>query len=150
MCNTAEAKRKELEHCGTAQAQPACSVEIRYIYQVLRANPPEVVFAQTLLGFETVNQTIENGEPGFLGINFVQPEDGYASMHDYTLEMKMVDYLHSVYPRFTSPCMPANSRSAWSHPRACASTSARPSSSDTPSASATASTFPMKTMPRLC
>ena len=96
---SAEAKRKQLEHCGTAQAQPACSVEIRYIYQVLRANPPEVVFAQTLLGFETISQTMQDGEPGFLGINFVQPEDGYVSMHDYTLEMKMVDYLHSVYPR---------------------------------------------------
>jgi adenosine deaminase len=38
-------------------------------------------------------------EPGFLGINFVQPEDGFISMRDYTLQMKMLDYLHSVYPR---------------------------------------------------
>lgn len=96
---SAEARRQELEHCGTAQALAACSVEIRYIYQVLRANAPEVVFAQTLLGFETIAQTIQDGEPGFLGINFVQPEDGYVSMHDYTLDMKMVEYLHSVYPK---------------------------------------------------
>jgi adenosine deaminase len=95
----AEARRKELEHCGTPQAQPACSVEVRDIYQILRANAPEVVFAQTLLGFETVAQTMQDGEPGFVGINFVQPEDGYVSMHDYTLQMKMVDYLHSVYPK---------------------------------------------------
>jgi adenosine deaminase len=95
----AEARRKELEHCDTPQALPACSVEIRYIYQILRANPPEVVFAQTLLGFETIAQTMQDGEPGFLGINFVQPEDGYVSMHDYSLQMKMVDYLHSVYPK---------------------------------------------------
>ena len=26
------------------------------------------------------------------------PEDGYISMRDYTLQMKMLDYLHSVYP----------------------------------------------------
>jgi len=38
-------------------------------------------------------------EPGFVGINFVQPEDGYLSMRDYTLHMKMLDYLHSVYPQ---------------------------------------------------
>jgi adenosine deaminase len=95
----AEARRKELEHCGTPQALPACGVEVRYIYQILRANAPEVVFAQTLLGFETINQTMQDGEPGFLGINFVQPEDGYVSMRDYTLDMKMVDYLHSVYPK---------------------------------------------------
>ncbi len=95
----AESRRKELEHCGTPQAAPACFVETRYIYQILRANAPEVVFAQTLLGFETITQTMEKGEPGFLGINFVQPEDGVVSMHDYTLAMKMVDYLHSVYPK---------------------------------------------------
>jgi adenosine deaminase len=95
----AEARRKEIEHCGTPQALPACSVEIRYIYQILRANAPEVVFAQTLLGFETIAQSMEKGEPGFVGINFVQPEDGYVSMHDYTLQMKMVDYLHSAYPK---------------------------------------------------
>jgi adenosine deaminase len=96
---SAEASRKQHEHCDTAQAAPGCSVEIRYIYQVLRANAPEVVFAQTLLGFETVAQTMQDSEHGFLGINFVQPEDGYVSMHDYTLAMKMVDYLHSVYPK---------------------------------------------------
>ena len=94
----ADARRKELEHCGSPQALPACAVEIRYIYQILRANAPEVVFAQTLLGFETIAQSMQHGEPGFVGINFVQPEDGYVSMHDYTLAMKMLDYLHSVYP----------------------------------------------------
>jgi len=34
----------------------------------------------------------------WVGINFVQPEDGLISMRDYTLQMKMVGYLHSVYP----------------------------------------------------
>ncbi|HTX75675.1 MAG TPA: hypothetical protein VMD29_05655 [Terracidiphilus sp.] len=95
----AESQRRALEHCGTPQAQPACQVEIRYIYQILRANAPAVVFAQTLLGFETIQRSIEFGAGGFVGINFVQPEDGYVSMRDYTLQMKMVEYLHSVYPR---------------------------------------------------
>ena len=98
----AEARRRELEHCGagqtTEQATPACQVTIRYIYQILRGNAPEQVFAQTLLGFETVQQSIAAGESGFIGINFVQPEDGFISMRDYTLQMKMVEYLHSVYP----------------------------------------------------
>lgn len=94
----AEARRERLENCGTPQADPACNVEIRYIYQVLRGNAPEQVFAQTLLGFETVEKTIEAGEPGFVGINLVQPEDGYLSMRDYTLQMRMIEYLQSVYP----------------------------------------------------
>ena len=95
---TIEARRNELEHCGTPQATPACQVTVRYIYQVLRGNAPEQVFAQTLLGFETVQQSIASGEPGFVGINFVMPEDGFISMRDYTLHMKMLEYLHSVYP----------------------------------------------------
>jgi adenosine deaminase len=101
---SAEAERRRIEHCGTPQAAPACRVEIRYIYQILREFPPEQVFAQTLLGFETIQQSLdaeESGghEGGFVGINFVQPEDGFISMRDYNLQMKMLDYLHSVYPQ---------------------------------------------------
>jgi adenosine deaminase len=95
---TIEARRSELEHCGTPQATPACAVTVRYIYQVLRGFAPEQVFAQTLLGFETAQASIAAGQGGFIGINFVQPEDGFISMRDYTLQMRMVEYLHSVYP----------------------------------------------------
>jgi adenosine deaminase len=95
----AEALRREIEHCGTTQAASACRVEVRYIYQVLRGYAPEQVFAQTLLGFETIQQGMDAHEPSWVGINFVMPEDGFISMRDYTLQMKMLDYLHSVYPR---------------------------------------------------
>ena len=95
----AEADRAKREHCGTPQATAACSVEVRYIYQVLRGFPPEQVFAQTLLGFETIQASMQAHEHGFVGINFVMPEDGYISMRDYTLQMKMLEYLHSVYPQ---------------------------------------------------
>jgi len=95
----AEALRRDIEHCGTPQATPACKVQVRYIYQVLRGNAPEQVFAQALLGFETVQQSIDAHEPSYVGINFVMPEDGFLSMRDYTLQMKMVGYLHSVYPK---------------------------------------------------
>jgi adenosine deaminase len=94
----AEASRRQMEHCGTPQAAPGCQVEVRYIYQVLRGFAPEQVFAQTLLGFETVQASMDAHEHGFVGINFVMPEDGFLSMRDYTLQMKMLDYLHSVYP----------------------------------------------------
>lgn len=96
---TIENNRRAIEHCGTPEAKPACKVQVRFIYQILRGNPPEQVFAQTLLGFETVERSIESGDGGFVGINFVQPEDGYLSMRDYTLQMRMVGYLHSVYPK---------------------------------------------------
>jgi adenosine deaminase len=98
----AEAQRRTLEHCGTPQAAPACLLEVRSIYQILRAFPPQQVFAQTLLGFETVQASMNApGDRGgsFVGINFVQPEDSFIAMRDYTLHMKMVEYLHSVYPQ---------------------------------------------------
>jgi adenosine deaminase len=94
----AEGLRRDVEHCGTPHAAPACKVMVRYIYQVLRGNAPEAVFAQTLLGFETVKAAMDARDDTFVGINFVQPEDGFVSMRDYTLQMKMLEYFHSVYP----------------------------------------------------
>ncbi len=94
----AETQRKQLEHCGTPQVAPACRVEVRYIWQVLRDLAPEEVFAQALLGFETAKASMEAGDDTWVGINFVRPEDDFVSMRDYTLQMKMVGYLHSVYP----------------------------------------------------
>ena len=88
----------ELAKCDIPQAEPQCKVEVRYIYQVLRGFPPEQVFAQTLLGFETVSRAQAEHQDTWVGINFVMPEDGYLSMRDYTLQMQMLDYLHSVYP----------------------------------------------------
>jgi adenosine deaminase len=90
----AEALRREREHCGQPDETPACKVEIRFLYQVLRGFPKEQVFAQALLGFETAS-----ADPRFVGINFVMPEDGYTSMTDYALQMKVVGYLQSVYPK---------------------------------------------------
>ena len=96
---TAVESRNQIQHCGTPQAASACRVQVRFIYQVLRASAPEQVFAQTLLGFETVQQAIEQGSDDWVGINFVQPEDYMVSMRDYTLHMKMVEYLHGLYPK---------------------------------------------------
>ncbi len=90
----AEALRRSREHCGRADAVPACEVQIRYLYQVLRAAPREIVFAQTLLGFE-----VASADSRFVGINFVQPEDAHISMADYDLHMRMVGFLHRLYPR---------------------------------------------------
>jgi adenosine deaminase len=90
----AEADRKQREHCGDSDAQPACNVKIRFIYQVLRGLPPEIVFAQVLLGFEAAA-----ADPRWVGMNFVQPEDGYIAMRDYRLQMQMLDTLHGFYPQ---------------------------------------------------
>ncbi|HEY2039091.1 MAG TPA: adenosine deaminase [Edaphobacter sp.] len=91
--------RNRIEHCGTPTAAPACKVNVRFLYQILRGFPPQQVFAQTLLGFETIQAELDSGHPIVVGINFVMPEDGYLSMSEYHRQMLMLDYLHSVYPR---------------------------------------------------
>jgi adenosine deaminase len=35
----------------------------------------------------------------FVGLNLVMPEDWYVPMHDFELHMRMLDYLHEIYPR---------------------------------------------------
>lgn len=93
------AARDRIEHCGTQTAAAGCSVKIRFLYQILRGFLPQQVFAQTLLGFETLQAELDSGHPVAVGINFVMPEDGYMSMSEYHRQMLMLDYLHSVYPR---------------------------------------------------
>jgi adenosine deaminase len=90
----AEATRAKREHCGQPDATPACKVQLRFIYQILRGFPKEIVFAQTLLGFESIS-----ADPRIVGINFVMPEDGYISMTDYALHMRMVGFFHEKYPK---------------------------------------------------
>ncbi len=85
--------RDRIENCGQPSARSACSVKVRFLYQVLRAFPPQHVFAQTLLAFE-----VASVDPRVVGLNFVQPEDAYLSMSEYHRQMLMLDYLHSVYP----------------------------------------------------
>jgi adenosine deaminase len=80
--------------CGTPEAEPGCSVTVRYLYQVLRALPQEAVFAQILLGFE-----LASSDPHFVGLNLVQPEDRYVPIHDFREHMAMLDYLHGIYPK---------------------------------------------------
>lgn len=90
----AETIRSQREHCGQPDAADACKVQIRFLYQILRGEPKEQVFAQTLLGFE-----VASVDPRIVGINYVQPEDGYTSMADYALHMRIVGFMHSVYPK---------------------------------------------------
>ena len=90
----AENRMREALRCGTPEARPGCAVTIRYQAEALRAFTPVQVFAMLVWAFE------QNGaDPRFVGINMVQPEDWYVPVRDYDLHMKMVEYLHGVYPK---------------------------------------------------
>jgi adenosine deaminase len=88
------ARFRELLRCGTRRADPGCELEVRYDYQVGRATRPEIVFANLLLGFE-----LQRSDRRYVGVNLVQPEDEPVALRDYTLQMRMIQYLRTVHPR---------------------------------------------------
>jgi hypothetical protein len=89
-----ESRMRAILKCGAQDADPGCGVSIRFLYQVLRGLPPESVFAQMITGFE-----LAQSDPRVVGINLVMPEDWYVPMRDFRLHMRMLDYLHNVYPK---------------------------------------------------
>jgi hypothetical protein len=89
-----DAKVRKILKCDTPDAEPGCGVTVRYLYQVLRGLPHELVFAQILLGCE-----LASSDPHFVGLNLVMPEDAYIPLHDFNEHMAMLDYLHGLYPK---------------------------------------------------
>ena len=89
-----EAVRDSTLRCATPQADPGCTVVQRYQYMALRGMPKETVFAQMVLGFE-----LASADSRFVGINLVQPEEWYVPRRDFALHMRMLNYLHTVYPK---------------------------------------------------
>ncbi len=96
---TALDSRSAIEHCGQPNATAACSVEIRFLFQVLRSNEPQLFFAQTLLAFEVAAAEAATPHPIVVGLNLVQPEDDFLAMSEYMRQMRMLDYLHTIYPQ---------------------------------------------------
>ena len=90
----AEAEKDRLLSCDdSGHADPGCKVTIRYIYEVYRGTPKEQVFAEIMSGF-----ALAKADHRYVAVNPVMPEDGYTSMHDYDLHMRMFAYFHKLYP----------------------------------------------------
>ena len=89
-----QARMRSLLKCDTPDVAPGCRVKVRFLYQVLRGLPRQQVFAQMLLGFELAQVDLR-----FVGLNLVMPEDWYLPMRDFELHMRMLDYLHGIYPK---------------------------------------------------
>ena len=92
--DAAEKQRDSDLLCGTEKPRPGCKITQRYIYQVLRGLPKQIVFAQILAGFEMATR-----DPRVVGFNLVMPEDTYVPMHDYDLHMRIIDFLKPLYPK---------------------------------------------------
>ncbi len=88
-----EAGMRKIFGCDGPLPDAGCGLTLRYQYQVLRAFPKVSVFAQMLAGFE-----MASADPRVVAINLVQSQDEYNALHDFTLQMHMLDYLHRLYP----------------------------------------------------
>jgi len=85
---------REILGCDGATPDVGCAVTLRYQNQVLRAFPREEVFAQMLAAFE-----IASVDARVVAVNLVQSQDEYRALHDFDLQMRMLDYLHGIYPK---------------------------------------------------
>jgi adenosine deaminase len=93
LLDAAIAQQRTTLNCDAPQAAaPGCGVVVRILYQVGRAQPPEHVFAQLVLGFE-----LASTDERVVGVNLVQPEDDYYAMRDYSLHMRMIEMLGGLY-----------------------------------------------------
>jgi adenosine deaminase len=90
----AEQKMRLVLGCEGKTPKPGCAVTVRYLNQILRAFPKEQVFAQLVAAFE-----IAGADPRVVGVNLVQSQDEYRALHDFDLQMRMLDYLHGEYPK---------------------------------------------------
>lgn len=78
-----------LENMG----DPGSSVTIRYILTASRTMPKERVFGQLAAAFDAVNKSNLA-----VGVNLLSSEDNWNSRENYSLQMEMVGFLHSIYP----------------------------------------------------
>ena len=83
-----EARARTLMKCGTPEAPPGCQVTVRYLVQTNRAAPPEQTFAQLQMGVALIA-----ADKRWVGLQMVAPEDHPLSITNYSLHMRMVDFL---------------------------------------------------------
>lgn len=91
----AEAEKARLLKCGTPQADPGCSVVVRYIAQVGRTAALGQVYAQMVTGFALANDPSSK----VVALNLVQGEDALTSMQNFSLHMQMLQFLRPLYPQ---------------------------------------------------
>ncbi len=83
-----EAALRDRLGCAGPAARPGCAVTNRYILQVLRNAPAPAVFAQIALSMALIK-----ADPRIVAVNLVAPEDALIARRDYTLHMRMLQYL---------------------------------------------------------
>jgi adenosine deaminase len=89
--DASEARYREILGCAGSRPPPGCRLPVRFQVQVLRAMPPNVVFAQLVVAF-----ALMKADPRWVAVNLVQPEDDPTALRDYRLQMNMIRFLRGV------------------------------------------------------
>ncbi|MFI6384205.1 adenosine deaminase [Streptomyces sp. NPDC050658] len=92
--DAAESEFRSTAHCGTPRPDAGCQLPVRWISQVSRGSALQRVFTQMVLGMR-----LSLDDKRFVAVNLVQPEDGENALRNYRTQMRMLDYLHDIYPR---------------------------------------------------
>ncbi|WP_394846313.1 adenosine deaminase [Pendulispora brunnea] len=82
------AAARTLLKCGTAEADPGCNVDVRFVMESYRTKSKQFVFGQWIYGFELAQR-----EPAVVGVNIVSPEEDAVSLQNYSDEMLAVGVL---------------------------------------------------------
>jgi hypothetical protein len=72
---------------------PGSNVTVRYLLAATRTMPKERVFGQLAAAFDAANRSSLA-----VGVNLLSPEDNWNARVNYSLQMEMVGFLHSIYP----------------------------------------------------
>jgi hypothetical protein len=75
------------------EGDPGKNVTIRYILTATRTMPNERVFGQLATAFDAVNKSSLSA-----GVNLLSEEDNWNSRVNYSQQMEMIEFLHSIYP----------------------------------------------------
>ena len=88
-----EKRQREIMACGQPAAAAGCGVVTRYIFQISRTLSPAEVYAQMIVAME-----LARTDSRFVGLNLGQPEDAPAALANFRPQMRMLDFLHRIYP----------------------------------------------------
>jgi hypothetical protein len=75
------------------EGDPGTGVPVRFILSGTRTMTKERVFGQLAAAFDAVNKSRLA-----VGVTLLAAEDNWRSREDYSLQMRMVEFLHGVYP----------------------------------------------------
>lgn len=86
--DASEARARELLGCDGPDAQPGCSVTVRYLVQANRLVPPAQTYGQIALG-----EALILADPRWVGLQLVAPEDHPNALANYDTHMAMFEHL---------------------------------------------------------